>query len=128
MLIFGNSYIESPKFVTIENIENIQKTTPNDILLLKEFKAPYTLAKHCASNNLVYAVIVKSITEALFANALGATYIVAATLLAKEIQKLADNYLWDSKVLAIIFNDDELETIAKASIDGVIYNNIIKKD
>ena len=126
MLIFGNEYIESPQFIAISTIEEIAATTPNDILYLQEFKAPYSLAKHCASNNLPYAINVNSIQEALFANALNASYIIAKIALAKQLQSIADNYLWDSKVLAIISNDDELETIAKASIDGAIYQNHIK--
>ncbi len=126
MLIFGNKYIESPQFITISAIEEIETTAPNDILYLKNFSAPYLLAKHCAKNNLHYAVKVNSIKEALFANALSASYIIAQTALAKELQSIADNYLWDSKVLAIISNDNDLETIAKASIDGAIYKNHIK--
>ncbi len=126
MLIFGSKYIESPQFITISKIDDIEATTPNDILLLKDFSAPYFLAKHCAKNNLAYAIKVNTIKEALFANALNANYIIAQTALAKELQSIADNYLWDAKVLAIISNDDELETIAKASIDGAIYKNYIK--
>ena len=126
MLIFGNEYIESPHFITISTVEEIDATTPKDILYLQEFKAPYSLAKHCASNNLPYAIKVNSIKEALYANALSASYIIAEIALAKELQSIADNYLWDTKVLAIISNDDDLETIAKASIDGAIYQNHIK--
>ncbi len=126
MLIFGNEYIESPHFITISTIEEIDATTPKDILYLQEFKAPYSLAKHCASNNLPYAIKVNTIKEALYANAFNANYIIAQTALAKELQSIADNYLWDAKVLAIISNDNDLESIAKASIDGAIYQNHIK--
>ena len=45
--------------------------------------------------------------------------------LAKQIQKIADNYMYDSKILAIIKSNDELENIAKNEIDGVIYKNLI---
>ena len=126
MLIFGNSHIDSPKFISISSIKDIEKTTPKDVLLIKDFKAPYSLAKHCAKNNLPYAIVAITIKDALFANALNATYIIATLTLAKELQKIADNYLWDSKVLAIISSDNELENIAKASIDGAIYQNYIK--
>ena len=40
---------------------------------------------------------------------------------AKEIQKLAENYLFDSKVLLCISLDYEIEHAAKAGIDGVIF-------
>ena len=33
--------------------------------------------------------------------------------------------MYDSKILAIIKSNDELENIAKNEIDGVIYKNLI---
>ncbi len=126
MLIFGNAFIETPLFKKVESIEDISKTSPNDILYIPNFKAPFSLAKHCGTNSLEYAVKITSLKEALFANALGASYLVCEQELAKVVQNIADNYLWDLKVLAVISDDEELETTAKASIDGVIYQNYLK--
>lgn len=126
MLIFGNRYIEMPKFVTVQTIEDIATTTPNDILFLKSFTPPYSLAKHCLENGLQYAVLVNSITEALFANAFNTSFIVCEKTLAASLQKIANEYLWDLKILAIISNDNELEALAKASIDGAVYKTYIK--
>ncbi len=126
MLIFGNKYIPSPQFKAITKIEDIKSTTAKDILYLNELKAPYTIAKWCADNALKYAVKVESIQEALFANAFLATYIVCEETLAIQLQNIANEYLWDSKILAVISDDSNLETLAKASVDGVIYQNYIK--
>ncbi len=126
MLIFGNSYIESPRFVSIKAVADIDKTSPKDILYIQEFTPPYNLAKHCAKNNLVYAVAISSVKDALFANAFKASYCICNKELASEVQNIAQEYLWDLKVLAVISDDNELETIAKASIDGVIYQNYLK--
>ncbi len=126
MIIFGSSFIKSPKFITISSENEINSTTPNDILLLKEFNKPYKLANFCSKNSLCYAVIVSSITDALFANALDCSYIIADINLAKILQNIATDYLFEAKILAIITSDNQLEEIALNSIDGVIYKNYLK--
>ena len=120
MLIFGAKDIETPNFFSVANVEDIKKSTPKDIVLLKSFSSPYTLAKYCQENEVVYAVAVESIKESIFASNLGASFIICNFELAKELQKVADNYLWDTKVLAKISSEDEMESVALAGVDGVI--------
>ena len=120
MLIFKSKYIPSPDFVEVNSIEDIKKTKPSDILVLKEFKAPFDLAKYCKENKVAYAIEANSILDALYASALEASYAIAEINLAKQLQKIADNYLWDMKILAKIANEEELEEIALNGIDGAI--------
>ncbi len=120
MLIFNSKYIPSQKFVEVACVEDIKTTKPADILLLKEFKPPFDLAKYCQKNRLFYAVRADSINEAIYANALDATYAIFNFDLAKELQKIADNYLWDMKILAIITDENLLQEVALSGIDGAI--------
>jgi fructose-bisphosphate aldolase class 1 len=121
VLIFEDSYIEEAKFVKVSNIEDINKTSPKDILLLQEFKEPYQLAKYCQQNSLSYAIEASSILDAIYASNLGASYVVASLDLAKSLQELANEYLWDMKVLATVDTKEELIGVAKAFIDGAIF-------
>ncbi len=127
MLIFGDKYIPSPTFVRVKSIEDIDQSNPTDILFLEEFSKPFKLAQYAKENFLEYGVYVNSLKEALYANALGASYILTRFALAKELQQIANEYLWDAKVLAIIESEKELEIVAKAFIDGAIYKNSIKE-
>ena len=102
MLVFNSKYIPSQKFVEVASVDDIKSTKPTDIVLLKEFMPPFDLAKYCQSNGVTYAVRADSINDAIYANALDATYAISNFDLAKELQKIADNYLWDMKILAII--------------------------
>ncbi len=120
MLIFGAKDLATPNFFSVESVEDIKKSSPKDIVLLESFDSPYELAKYCQANNIAYAVEVASIKEAVFASNLGATFILCSFELAKEIQKVADNYLWDTKVLAKISSEDEIENVAIAGVDGAI--------
>ena len=71
-------------------------------------------------------VYVKSIKEAIYASNFNAKYIICENELAKKLQKIADNYMYDSKILAIIDSNEELEQVAKLEIDGIIYRNLLK--
>ncbi|WP_086225966.1 hypothetical protein [Campylobacter devanensis] len=72
-------------------------------------------------------IVVSNIKEALIANANGVKFIVCDSLkLAKKLQKLADDYLFDSKIALIINSNEELQKAAKKRIDAVIYKSAIR--
>ena len=72
-------------------------------------------------------ILVSDIKQALIANANGVKFIVCDSLkLAKKLQKLADDYLFDSKIALIINSDEELQKAAKKRIDAVIYKSAIR--
>ena len=119
MKIFGHEWIESEVFYAVSSIEEISITPANSLLKLSSLPKTLELAKHCQQNNLRYAVEIISIEEAIFANLLKATYVVCAKELAKELMPIAQNYLFDTQVLATI-NKDEIEEMAKAGVDGVV--------
>lgn len=67
-------------------------------------------------------VRVKNKIEAVLCNANNVKFIVCDNLnLAKELQSLANDYLFDSKITLIVQNDDELGSAIDARIDATIY-------
>lgn len=119
MKIFGHEYIESEKFYPVANVEVIETTPANALLLLEALPNTLELAKHCQSNALVYVLKVKSIEEAIFANLLGATYVLCEKELAKVLMPIAQHYLFDTRILGKI-KKDEIEEMAKSGVDGVV--------
>ncbi|WP_096020046.1 hypothetical protein [Campylobacter lanienae] len=72
-------------------------------------------------------ILVSDIKQALIANANGVKFIVCDSFkFAKKLQKLADDYLFDSKIALIINSDEELQKAAKKRIDAVIYKSAIR--
>lgn len=122
MILIGDKLVPFENIETIEKIEDIQNTKANNTL---SFGYNEEILKYTYENELSVAIKVDSIKEAIYANALNAKYIIAQKLLAKEIQKVAENYMFDSKILAIIETNEELEEIASFEIDGIIYKSII---
>ena len=121
MLIFGHLWIESPLFYQIDTIDDIINTPPNSIVSIDNLDKNIELIKHCQKNLIPFCLYINSIKEAIFANSFGAKYIISNKDLAKEIMPIAQNYLFDTRVLAKISDEDEIEEMAKAGVDGVLF-------
>lgn len=123
MILIGDKLVPFPEISFISNIEQIISTKANSIVL---FVYDEKLLKYVCDNELPSAVIVKSIKDAIYCNNLNVKYIISEKTLASQIQKIADNYMYDSKNLAIIDSNDEFEEIAINEIDGIIYRSLIQ--
>ncbi len=117
MIILNHKDIPSDKLYIISNTEDIKKTPPNSIVL---FNYDISILKYCFSNNIEYSVNINSIKEAIFANNLGAKYIISKKELAIQLQPVVQNYLFDSKNIAKINDINEIEQLALKEVDGVI--------
>ena len=124
MKIFGHEWIESEKFYEVSSVDEIASTPANSLLKLEKLSNSISIAKHCKVNALRYAVEADNIEDAIFANLLNATYILCKKELAKELMPIAQNYLFDTEVLAYI-NKNEIEEMARAGVDGVMLEYFI---
>ena len=123
MIILGDKIIPYENISFISSIGEIKNTKANSTLI---FIYDVELLKYCYENELSSAVIVTSLTEAIYCNSLNAKYIISDKHLAIQIQKIADNYMYDSKNLVIISSNEEFEDVVKDEIDGVIYKDLLK--
>ena len=122
MLLIGDKLIPFTDIFNISSIDEIKNTKANALI---SFRYNENILTYSYKNDLDYVVVISSIKEAIYANSLNAKYIVCQKNLAKDIQKIADNYMFDSKILALISTDDEIEEIALNEIDGIIYKNLL---
>ena len=121
MKIFGHPWLPSEAFYPISSIEEIAKTPPNSTVELKPLLVSIELAQYCNQNHIAYALEVETIKDALFANQMGCRYIITHKSLAKELMPIAQNYLFDTQILARISDEEEIEDLAKYGVDGVIF-------
>ncbi|MDR1614178.1 MAG: hypothetical protein LBS26_01265 [Campylobacteraceae bacterium] len=120
MIIIGHDLVAFKPFYTVKNSNDITKTPPNATVIFR-FEGNEDIIKFCQKNGINFAVETQAEKEALLSNAAGASYIVVSgKKAAKNIQNLAEAYLFDSKILLKIQNENELEKAAKNNIDGVL--------
>ncbi|MEN4052581.1 MULTISPECIES: hypothetical protein [Sulfurimonas] len=127
MLIFGHRFIKNDEFFHIFDSESLQKTPPSSKIYLDFDESNLDIIEHLSSNHIAFGLGVTNITELLYAAALGASYIVVHQKLAKTAQNIAENYLFDAKILVHITQESEIEEMALLGIDGVLFPEAIVK-
>lgn len=125
MIVIGHPWIESPKFYKVFSMDDIKQSEPGSIVVLEPLVDSHQLAQYCQKNNIDYAVPVGKLKEAIFANALGASYIICEEDDAMMIQPIAQEYLFDTRVLVLINEEREITKVARSLIDGVIFAEAI---
>jgi NAD(P)H-dependent flavin oxidoreductase YrpB (nitropropane dioxygenase family) len=125
MIIIGHPWIQSKKFCKIFSIEDIQKSSAEEIVLLEPLVDSHTYAAYCQQNGIKFAVVANTLDDALFANALGAKYIICEEDDALMIQPIAQEYLFDARILVLIHSEKEISKIARGGVDGVIFAEAI---
>jgi len=125
MILIGHEWIKSPQFCRVYSKEDILKSGADRIVLLEPLVDSHALASYCQENAIAYAVVVNTLDEALYANALGASYMICDEDTALMIQPIAETYLFDTKVLVLIHSEKEISKIARGGIDGVIFASAI---
>jgi hypothetical protein len=125
MIILGHPDIPFQPLHYVESVEEISRTPSGVVLWLGPYAQAKEIAKHCRQNRIAYAVMAESLIDALLANALHATYILAQMPLATQLQKMAETYLFDAKIIVPIDEEIEMAAIAQAGIDGVIFQEAI---
>ncbi|MDQ1263903.1 MAG: hypothetical protein QG559_904 [Campylobacterota bacterium] len=127
MLFFGHRFLQSIQFYHVFNIEAILSTPPSSTLYIEFDEENLDIINYALLNSMPTAIYVKNLTEVLYASSLGASYIVVEEALAKSAQNLADNYLFDAKILALIESESAIEELALLGVDGVVFCDAIVK-
>ena len=121
MLLFGHRFIPSKNFYHIFDIDAVAKTPPSSTLYLEFDEQNLDIISHLSKNEIKFALGVKNITEILYASALNASFILVNKELSKTAQSIAEEYLFDAKILSHVEDEEELEELALLGIDGAIF-------
>jgi len=125
MILIGHPWVKSPEFCRVFSQDDIKASKPNQIVLLEPLVDSHKLAQYCQDNKITYSVVVNTVDDAIYANALGAAYMICEEDAALMIQPIAETYLFDTKVLVLIHSEKEISKIARGGIDGVIFAGAI---
>ena len=123
MIILGHKIIPSEHLVEIKSLGAIDSTPSQSVVI---FDYDIDMMHYCFTNQIPYGVKVSGVAEAIFGNSLGAKYLFIRPDDGEKIQKIAENYMFDSKIICEITDDEEIEVYAHLGIDGVIYRDFLK--
>jgi len=127
MLLFGHPYIDFEPFYHIDEIDEIEHTPANSTLFIHFRESNLDIIQHMRQNNLTFALEAATLSEIVYAHNLGAKYIIVKEALAKSAQNVAENYLFDAKILCRLTKEETLDEKISEGIDGVIYPQAIIK-
>lgn len=127
MLLFGHRLLPSDSFYHVSSIDSIKRTPPSSTICLEFSEENLDIIEHANANQVAMALRVKSVTEIIYAANLNAKYIFVVPKLAKTAQNIAENYLFDAKILVLIEEEEEIEELALLGVDGVVFANAIIK-
>jgi hypothetical protein len=127
MILFGHPLIPSEHFYHINSIEAINNTPSNSLIALFFEEQNLDIITHLRLNNIRFALYVNSAIEAILAENLRASYLVVNLKNGSEIQKIAEHYLFDSKVLGYCEEEETLTKLIDMRLDGAIFAEAIIK-
>lgn len=127
MLLFGHRFIPSNRFYHVFDIDMIAKTPPSSTIYLEFCEKNLDIIEYLRLNQISFALYVQNITELIYASALEANYIFIDKQNVKTAQDIAENYLFDAKILTHITAEEEIEEMALLGIDGVVFPEAIIK-
>ncbi|MEF3191603.1 MAG: hypothetical protein K6347_03500 [Campylobacterales bacterium] len=124
ILINIDPALSHPPVVRAENDDEIAQTPPQAIIVLSFDEKKMTSYRALIDDGIPLALEVQSLRHFLYAANLGARWAICSKTLAPTLQKAADTYLFETKVIAMITSVDEIEPLATVGIDGVwLVNN-----
>jgi len=119
MMILNDNRFSNEKFFQATTLEDISNSPNNSTIIFKYNENEINLYQFCSQNNIPYGVEINSIKEFIFILNLRAKYAFCNSIeLASTLQKIADNYLSDTKIIL----KTSLNLIEKAvlyEIDGI---------
>ncbi len=145
MLIFGHKLIETPEFCWLTRAEFKQNA-------INCFIYDESLIQKAQKVGVKFGILAQNADEILLANALSAKFIlidgadflnltnpnaknqalkdakISAQKLAKQASKMAEFYLFDSKILLITNSLEKLDKAYKMGVDGVILKELLQKN
>jgi len=108
------------EFFEVKTLEEIKNSPANSTLVFEYCDSSLELYSFCNRNSIPYAVKISDIKELIFCSNLGAKYVFCDKINnAKDFQKIADNYLLDTKIVMLIDSLDEIPSVVQYTIDAV---------
>lgn len=123
MFIIGSEDILNEKAYICKNENEILKYHNNNLIIIESVK----LAKFCFKEKIPYIVWTNSIVSMIYCHNLKANYFINEDIrFTSKLQKIANEYLMDSKIALMIHTKTSINKAIENGIDGVIFKSCIQ--
>ena len=123
MKLIGHELVPYEPLFWRENAQQIEAGKQN------LFKFDAAAIKRAQELSADFSVKTSDLNEVIVANAAGAKFIIVPRGLAGKAAKLAQDYLFDAQICAIIESQNELTELSETGADAAIFKNaVIDKD
>jgi hypothetical protein len=120
LFILGSKNILNEKAYICKNIDEILKYHKSNLIIIKDIE----LAKFCFKNKIKYIAWINDIALMIYFFNLKANYFIHENIeFTSKLQKIANEYLMDSKIGLIANNDNCIKKAIEYGIDGVIFKS-----
>jgi len=127
MILFGHPLLFSECFYHVESIDAIVHTPSNAVIAVVFEEQNMDIITHLHLNSIRFALYVTTPVEAVLGENLRAIYLIVSAENGSEIQKVAEHYLFDAKVLGYCEEEENLEELIEMRLDGAIFGEAIVK-
>ena len=127
MKTIGHPWIKSEVFTMVKSMEDIKKSKASSVLVFYGLDDNIELIRYCSEQDLPFALKTSDLKSVLIGQELGCKYILSDKSEAEEFQAVAQHYLFDMQILAVINDEDEIAECARIGVDGVIFSSHIDK-
>jgi hypothetical protein len=127
MILFGHPLLSSERFYHVESVDAIINTPSNAVIALVFEEQNLDIITHLNLNSIRFALYVTTPIEAVLGEILHASYLIVEAENGSEIQKIAEHYLFDAKVLGYCKEEESLEELIEMRLDGAIFGEAIVK-
>jgi hypothetical protein len=114
--------VNNNEYFFVKNIEDIEHSSSNSLII---FEYDEKLITYCKKNSISFGIIFTDIIQMVIGANSGAKYLLFNNRKKiKKYQKIIEHYMYDSRLLLISDDINDIKFIAKKRIDGIIF----KKD
>ncbi len=121
IIVGGEEVVSTGETLFLPKDGSLEGVTPNSIIYEVFDKKKLNIYKEMVEQGMSLALHAADLRELVYICNLGAKYAVSHKEDVLGMQKAMDCYLYDTKLLALIYEEEEIEWVAGNEIDGVLF-------
>ena len=121
IIVGGNEFVSTGEKIVVGCDAEGSGLTPINLVYEVFDKNAMAKYKSLIQKGVSLALHAADLKELVYVCNLGAKYVVAYKEDAHSMQKASDNYMFDTKVLVLIDEEEDMEWVVANEIDGVIF-------